>query len=190
MTAPEPSPALSRLEQMNPTSYAVSFVVVLVATLGATQISFYCTEPIQSYLGLNSHDMSGDPPWYFIEHDFAQGVGSIAGLVLAWTIAAVSWRYLIKDFAAMMIWMAWNSEARRVWQSWVIYQSCPGLLSGGERSSRWTTFDSYLHDTRITWGTYAVFATTLVLAMAFAILAKRQQQRAAKANAVGTEVPA
>lgn len=175
---------------MNPTSDAVSFVALPVATIGAMQISFYGTGPILTYLGLHSSDMSSLPPWYFIERDFATGIASIGGLIFAWTIAVVSWRYLIKDFAAMMIWMPWLNASAKIWQSWIIHQSCPGLLSGSERSSLWTTFDSYLHDTRIAWGTRAVYVTTILFAVAFAILAKRQQQRAEKATAADSEAPA
>lgn len=153
--APESPAAVKRFELPG----MLLFFIVLIGSLYAAQA---CQEPVMQWLGLHGGSPGDAPPWYFITRDFAKGICSGGALLLSLLVAVVMWRWW-PSYAAMLVWMSLLWQGQDVARSWIIYQACPGLLDGQRSTSRWPTFDSYLHDQDIAGANTAVMAGALAL---------------------------
>ena len=121
------------------------FFVVMFASLYVAD-SF--GESVMKRYGLYGGSPGDAPPWYFITRDFADGFGAVIALSISLVAAVATWRWW-PTYAAMMVWMALLWHGGAIAQSWIIHQSCPGLIDGQRITTRWLTYDSYLHDAGI-----------------------------------------
>ncbi|WP_035613655.1 hypothetical protein [Haloferula sp. BvORR071] len=157
-------------------------IIFLVTMLGTQQLSFSLREPVMNWLALHDGSPGQEPPWYFINRDFAEGICSSAALALSLLVAALSWRWW-PDMAKMMTWFSLISNGGNVAKGWVIYRYCPGLADGQRSTTRWPSFDSYLNDplihrlqSMVLWGTMLFF---VVLPLAIGLMRKRWNKQKA-----------
>jgi hypothetical protein len=100
---------------------------------------------VRDWFGLRDDSPHGGPPWYYITRDFADAICASGAMAVSLMAALVMWRWW-PSAASYQIWMPLIMYSSEVSKGWIIYQACPGLLDGQRSTSRWTTFDSYLHD--------------------------------------------
>jgi hypothetical protein len=155
---PEPDSPSIRRELV---AAALFFSVIIVMM----KLAYASQDRVMRFLGFSGDQPGGDPPWYFIHQDFAQGLCAFCALIFTLTIVAFAWKALHR-YAWTMIWMTWMMQGGSVLRSWIIYRSCPGLLEGDSATTSWTTFNSYLHDERVAFSHAAVLWSGFLLAIA------------------------
>lgn len=116
--------------------------------LGTQQLAFHFDEPVLEWLGLHSGSQEGEPPWYFITRDFADGICAFGALLLSLFFAVLTWRWW-PTYSSMMVWIVLILYGGDIAQAWIIHQACPGLIDGQRITSRWLTFDSYTYDSDV-----------------------------------------
>ena len=140
-----------------------------VVVLGSLYMAHWFQEPVMQRFGLNGGSPGDAPPWYFITRDFAKGICSAGTLLLCLLVAVASWRWW-PSYAIMMVWMPLLWQGQDVARSWIIYQACPGLLDGQRTTSRWPTFQSYLHDHDIAWVNILVMVGAILLSFILSLV--------------------
>ena len=123
-------------------------IIFIVVLLGTLTLAHHFQESVMERFALHGGSPGDAPPWYFITRDFAEGICSFGALFITLAIAGATWRWW-PTYSGMMVWMSiiWNGGA--ILQSWIIYQSCPGILDGQRVTEKWLTFDSYINDSGI-----------------------------------------
>ena len=120
-------------------------LIFFVVVVGSQFLAYQFRKPVMEWLSLTDGRPGQDPPWYFINQDFAEGVCAAGVLALSLMIAIVIWRWWATA-AGMIAWMSLIWMGGHVAKAWIIFQYCPGLLEGQRNTERWPTFDSYLND--------------------------------------------
>jgi hypothetical protein len=92
------------------------------------------------------HDGPGDaPPWYFIRHQFVDGVCKGVALLITLLLALMVVRWVPESSLTLamfgLIWLGGE-----VWQSVVIMMNCQNLMDPVQATTRWKTFDDFLYD--------------------------------------------
>lgn len=145
-----------------------SIVLFLAVTIGAIKLAHGLAEPLRQHLGLQHGHPGRSSPLYFIERDFAEGLSATVALVAAWITTALLRRWL-DTLAWTCVWMTWAWLGSAILQSWIIYNSCPDLMSSTRTITHWQTFDAYLNDAGIQLARSAVLWSILPLASAPAV---------------------
>lgn len=146
-------------------------IIFFVVTLGTLTLAHHFQEPVMERFALQGGSPGDAPPWYFITRDFAEGICAFGALLLSLVIAGVTWRWW-PSYSSMIVWMSiiWHGGA--LIQSWIIYQSCPGILDGQRVTERWPTFDSYISDSGIWASKISVLIFAVLLSFALRPLSR------------------
>ncbi len=172
MSQPLPEPLPSFVRKSEFPGMLIFFIVVL----GGQYLAYRLQEPVMQHYGLHGGGPGDAPPWYFITRDFAQGICSLGVLLLSLGIAAATWRWW-PGYSGIIIWMSLMYQGGNIAQSWIIYQSCPGLLDGQRITSRWPTFHSYLGDPQVAQARTLVLVAGFVLALALSVASSYLQYK-------------
>ena len=140
-------------------------LIFFVVVIGTLHLAHHYREPVMERFALHGGNPGEQPPWYFITRDFAEGICSLGALILSVVVAAITWRWW-PSYSSMMVWMPLLWHGGHVAQSWIIYQSCPGLLYGQRSTTPWQTLDSYLHDAGIERAETLIQWSAVILAAA------------------------
>ena len=88
--------------------------------------------------------MVSDPPFYWIRHDFIDGICAAVGLLVALAVSTMTWKYS-PTFSHMMQWMSLHWLGSHVAESIYIWVQCDNLLTE-KATCPWPTFDAYRGD--------------------------------------------
>lgn len=160
--------------------YAVrSVVFVLMLSLSlfiyytANQQYFVMSEQLSTF-----KDNPGDQvPWYFIRRDFVKGICySVALLVtLVIAIGIAPW---FPESSLMFAFFGLIWLGSGVWQAAVIQANCQDLMNPVKATTRWQTFDQFLHDPMIMYPPFILpFVLLIVLFYPLSPILKRLDYR-------------
>ena len=139
-------------------------LIFFAVAVGSLQLANHFQEPFMERFALQGGSPGDQPPWYFITRDFAEGICALGALSLSIVVAVITWRWW-PSYSSMMVWMSFLWNGGHIAKSWIIGQSCPGLLEGQRITSRWHTFDSYLNDQGIARAQTLVWLSAIVIAV-------------------------
>ena len=149
-------------------------LIFFVVLLGGMLISFALQQPVMEWLSLTDGRPGQEPPWYFINRDFAEGICAAGALVLSLTVGVVVWRWW-PIYAAMIIWMSLIWLGGHVAKAFIIFQHCPGLLDGQRNTTRWPDFESYINDPLIDGWQIGVILGSFLLSFVMARAGRKRQ---------------
>ena len=166
-------------------------LIFFVVMTGMLPLAHHFKEPVMEWLSLKGNTPGQEPPWYFINRDFAEGICSAGALALSLICAASIWRWWPRS-AITIVWMSLIWLGGDVAQGWIIFQHCPGLLEGHPSTTRWLTFDSYIGDPLIDGYRTVILLGSVLFSFVLPIVDRHFRKRRSGPGGPGnpTELPA